>query len=523
MKVALYCRLSEEDKDKINPSDVSESIQNQRALLEGYALANNWQIYDVYSDDDWSGLDADRPDWNRLLKDAEAGKFDTIICKSQSRFTRDMEAVEKYIHKKFIEWGIRFIGLVDNADTSNKGNKKQRQIIGLTNEWYCEDVSDNVKAAFDVKRKSGKFIGSFAAFGYIKDPNDNNKLIVDEEAAKIVRQIYDWYLEGFGIQRITHELNKRQIPNPTIYKKQSGSNYKKTVDNNSLWNRTTVKRILQNPLYAGHMAQGKIKKVSYKSKKFVTIPKDEWIVVKNTHEPIVKESVFLEVQRRFKLRQRSTCEGQAHIFATKVKCLDCGSTMEKGTTSKDKGKYSFLRCKLYLKTPKENKMCTSHYIRLDTLEEVVTNKIKEYINNYLDEDNAVNILKIESEANNKVKSLEKEFDKTDMYLEEQTQLLKSLYIDKVKGIISEEMFVSLNSEFNKRKEFCEQKKKNIEKQIEEISNKANDIGEWTKTVKKYRDFDKLTHTMVNELIDFIEIGEKNKITGEQVVKIHWLF
>lgn len=523
MKAALYCRLSEEDKNKVSISDVSESIQNQRALLEGYVIANNWEIYDVYSDDDWSGLDEDRPEWNRLLKDAEDGKFNVVICKSQSRFTREMEAVEKYLHKKFIEWNIRFIGLVDNADTFNKGNKKQRQIVGLTNEWFCEDISENVKAAFDVKRKLGKFIGSFAAYGYAKDPADNNKLIIDEEAAKIVRQIYAWYLEGYGAQRITQELNKRKIPNPTFYKRKLGLNYKKSFNCSMLWNRLTVKRILQNPSYAGHMAQGKIKKLSYKSKKYINIPKQKWIIVKNTHEAIIQEEVFLEVQRRFKSRQKSTKKGQTHIFATKVKCLDCGGSMQKGITSKDRGEYPFLRCKLYLKTPKENKLCTSHYIKLNDLEKIVSKRLKEYINDYLDEDNAASILHAESEINNKIKDFRKELNRVNMYLQEQTQILESLYVDKVKGIISEEVFIDFNKKFMLEKGVYEQKREYINMQIKEISNKADNIDEWVKTVRKYKDFDKLTHEMVNDLIDYIEIGERNKVTDQQTIKIHWLF
>lgn len=523
MKAALYCRLSEEDRNKVDISDVSESIQNQKALLEGYVLANSWEIYDVYSDDDWSGLDADRPEWNRLLKDAEDGKFNVVICKSQARFTREMEAVEKYLHNKFIEWNIRFIGLVDNADTSNKGNKKQRQIMGLTNEWFCEDISENVKAALDVKRKLGKFIGSFAAYGYTKDPSDNNKLIVDEEAAEIVRQIYTWYLEGFGIQRITQELNNRQIPNPTFYKRKAGLNYKKTLNCSTLWNRLTVRRILQNQLYAGHMTQGKIKKISYKSKKYIQIPKQKWIIVKNTHEAIIQEEVFLEVQRRFKSRQKSTKKGKAHIFATKVKCLDCGGTMQKGVTSKDRGEYPFLRCKLYLKTPKENKMCTSHYIKLGNLEDAVSKKIKEYINVYLDEDNAASILHSESEINNKIKDLKKELNRVNMYLQEQTQILESLYVDKFKGIISEEVFIDFNKKFMLEKGVYEQKSEYINMQIKEISNKADNIDEWIKTIRKYKDFDNLTHEMVNDLIDYIEIGERNKVTDEQIIKVHWLF
>ena len=168
IKVAIYCRLSDEDKDKVISTKDSESIKNQKNILIKYAAQQGWSIYKIYSDDDFSGLDNQRPAWNEMIKDAKERKFNIILCKSQSRFTRDMEVVEKYLHNKFIEWGIRFIGLTDNSDTLNKGNKKQRQINGLVNEWYCEDVSENIKSVFDMKRKEGKFIGSFACYGYKK-------------------------------------------------------------------------------------------------------------------------------------------------------------------------------------------------------------------------------------------------------------------------------------------------------------------------------------------------------------------
>jgi site-specific DNA recombinase len=169
-KAAIYCRLSSEDKEKISDFSDSESIQNQKNLLMKYAIEKGWDIYKIYSDDDYSGLDKDRPEFNQMLKEAEEGKFNIILCKHQSRFTRDMELVEKYLHNKFIEWGIRFFTVVDAVDTSDKHNKKSRQINGLINEWYCEDVSESIRAVLRLKQQQGKFIGSFATYGYDKDP-----------------------------------------------------------------------------------------------------------------------------------------------------------------------------------------------------------------------------------------------------------------------------------------------------------------------------------------------------------------
>ena len=186
MKVAIYCRLSEEDRNKVNKEDDSNSIKNQKAMLIQYAVSQEWDLYDIYSDDDYAGSDRNRPQFKRLLADAESRKFDIILCKTQSRFTRELELVEKYIHGLFPIWGIRFVSIVDNADTANKGNKKARQINGLVNEWYLEDMSENIRSVLKSRRESGFHIGAFAPYGYEKERALKGHLCVDKEAAEIV-------------------------------------------------------------------------------------------------------------------------------------------------------------------------------------------------------------------------------------------------------------------------------------------------------------------------------------------------
>ncbi|MBQ4312060.1 MAG: recombinase family protein, partial [Oscillospiraceae bacterium] len=180
---AIYCRLSEEDRNKKNASDDSESIENQRSLLKGYCAENGWKIYDIYSDDDYTGSDRNRPAFRRMLADAQKKCFDVIVCKTLSRFTRELELVEKYINGLFPVWGIRFVSVVDNVDTAAKGNKKSRQIYGMVNEWFLEDMSDNIRAVLTDKRRNGRFIGAFAPFGYKKDPDSKGHLVIDEDAA----------------------------------------------------------------------------------------------------------------------------------------------------------------------------------------------------------------------------------------------------------------------------------------------------------------------------------------------------
>ena len=203
LRVGIYLRLSNEDRDKVNKDDDSESIKNQRNMLIDYIDKHpEFVLVDEYSDEDLSGAGTYRPEFERLIRDCENRKLDIVLCKSQSRFSRDMEVVEKYINNKFKEWNIRFIGLSDNADTDNNGNKKSRQINGLVNEWYLEDVSNNIRSAFNSKMKQGEFISPFASFGYEIDPNDNNKLIVDPVASEVVKNIYDLYLSGLGFTGI---------------------------------------------------------------------------------------------------------------------------------------------------------------------------------------------------------------------------------------------------------------------------------------------------------------------------------
>jgi len=201
-KAVLYLRLSKEDKDKLVKGDDSASIQNQRLLLTDYALQHDFQIVDVYSDDDESGLFDTRPEFDRMLTDAKLGKFQVVIAKSQSRFSRNMEHIEKYLHHDFPNLGIRFIGVVDGADTANIGNKKSRQINGLVNEWYCEDLSANIRSAFRAKMRDGQYLGSSCPYGYVKDPKNHNHLVIDEYAAGVVRKIFHLYLKGYGKAKI---------------------------------------------------------------------------------------------------------------------------------------------------------------------------------------------------------------------------------------------------------------------------------------------------------------------------------
>ncbi len=303
MLAAIYCRLSKEDAGREEGSN-SESIVNQQKLLKDYAQKHDFKIFDYYIDEDRSGLDRKRPEFLRLIEDARLGRFGVVLCKTQSRFTRDMEMVEKYIHGLFPLWGIRFISVVETYDTAIKGNKKARQISGLVNEWYCEDLSENIKAVLHKKMRDGEFIGSFACYGYVKS-EDRHGLEIEEETSKVVRQIYKMYLEGDSCRTIAEKLTNEKILTPTAWKRNVGLNYQNpsAVQNSSTecehsryaWSPNTIKRILSNETYIGTLVQGREQKVSFKSKKIKTVPKEAWIMVENHHPAIIDKEIFQKV------------------------------------------------------------------------------------------------------------------------------------------------------------------------------------------------------------------------------------
>lgn len=423
-------------------------------LLTDYAIDHGYYITDVYIDDDFSGLYCDRPAFHRLITDAKLQKFNIILVKTQSRFTRNMEHVEKYLHTDFPLLGIRFIGVVDGTDTSVKSNKKTRQINGLINEWYSEDLSDNIKSVFREKMKKGQFLGSFTCYGYQKDPKDKHHMVIDEEAANIVRQIFDLSFEGYGVNIIAKNLTARNIPTPTIYKQQHGLKFYNPNDNSyshqyGIWSTTTLKRILSNETYTGTLIQGREKKVNYKNKKIVIAPKEEWIVVKNNHEPIISKELFIKTQELLHQRRKicNSNQSQPHIFSSKIKCADCGSTMVK-TSGKSGGGYDYFVCQLSRKT--NGKACTRHAIRYEDIKVIIEGKIrdlfKEYSYNNIDylknripfedtrktyRDLKAKLTSCQTELNNLYKSI------TALYIDKVTEKIKEIDFTNMKKCLDE--------------------------------------------------------------------------------------
>lgn len=517
-KVAIYCRLSEEDRDKINSSDDSVSIQNQKSMLIQYCLDKQWDVYDIYSDDDYTGADRNRPAFKRLIEDAKARKFNIVLCKTQSRFTRELELVEKYIHGLFPLWGIRFISIVDNADTDNKGNKKSRQINGLVNEWYLEDMSDSIKSVLVDRRKKGYYIGAVALYGYKKDPDKKGHLVIDEEAAAVVREVFTLFAQGMGKMNIARMLNERGVPNPTEYKRLHGIAYKNPhSERGTLWHYFSVSDMLVNEMYIGNMVQGKYGSISYKTKQNKPRPKDQWYRVENTHEAIIDKALWDKVQALIKQRAKPFSNGNIGIFARKARCAYCGYTLRSSKMSDGR---RYLRCSTRMVSRDQ---CQGSCINVKRLEGYVIQAINDLSQEYLDKDELERKVEFEDDIAAQRKALEKEMQSYRKSYDEYSKCIQSLYLDKVKGLITDSDFVELSREFSDNRSKVEQLISHTEDRISNLQKRADEGKSKKEIILQYTNLDHLTRDVVDTLIDYISVGKRIPGTLDVPIEIHWNF
>ena len=516
-KVAIYCRLSEEDRNKQCDTDDSNSIQNQKSMLIQYAIEQGFEIFNIYSDDDYTGSDRNRPEFKRLLEDAQARKFDIILCKTQSRFTRELELVEKYIHGLFPIWGIRFISIVDNADTANKGNKKSRQINGLVNEWYLEDMSENIRSVLTNRRQNGFHIGSFALYGYKKDPEQKGHLIIDEEAAAIVREVFTLFSQGYGKTAIARILNDRGVPNPTEYKRRQGLRYKQPEGKYStLWKYFAIADMLENEIYIGNMVQGKYGSISYKTKINKPRPKDQWYRVENTHEPIIDRDLWNRVQELLQQRAHPFEVGSIGLFARKVRCAHCGYTMR---SSKNHGRH-YLTCS---SRHVSKDACIGSFISVGKLEQIVLAELKALSSALLDQDELERNITFRDSTAARKKRLTDDIVNYNKQIGERSHALRDLYLDKVRGIITEEDFVSLTDEFAQQKRMLVLRVADCERELAELEERIIAGDNRRALIQQYTNPVLLTREMVDILIDHITIGKRAKGEKCPPIEIHWNF
>lgn len=515
-RVAIYCRLSEEDRNKQSGMADSESIQNQKAMLADYARRQGWEISRIYSDDDYAGADRKRPEFNLLLEDARQRRFDIVLCKTQSRFTRELELVETYIHGLFPLWGIRFISIVDHADTANQGNKKSRQINGLVNEWYLEDMSENIKSVLANKRQNGFHIGSFALYGYQKDPNQKGRLIIDEEAAAVVREVFTLFSQGYGKTAIARILNARGIPNPTEYKRLKGLRYQQPRGaGGKLWKYSAIAAMLQNEIYIGNMVQGKYGSVSYKTKQNRPRPKEAWYRVEGTHEPVIEKELWEQVQKLLNQHAKPFTTGTVGIFARKARCANCGYCMR---SSKTRDRY-------YLKCPTRQVAagaCAGSFIAVEALEQAVIGELRCLSETCLDSERLRQHVRARSHPQNQMEMLSSHIEECQKKISDCSKGIRELYLDKVRGILPERDYVELLDTFSRERDCLESMVFKDQNQLA-LLGRAMREDRQEAAIDQYLETEHLDREMVEMMITSVSVGSRVPETGEIPVEIHWNF
>lgn len=573
-RVILYIRLSVEDGDVID-GDVSKSIRNQLLILLDECEKRNWVVVAIFCEEGISGADDNRPEWNKSLKFCENGNTEIVLCKSQSRFSRSMEMIEKYLHNEFIVWNIRFVGLVDSTDTSIAGNKKTRQINGLVNEWQVEDQSINIRAVLKNKQSNGLFTGSFAPYGYMKDPKDKYHFIIDEEAAKVVRKIFEMYASGEGASKICAYLNENKIPTRTVYKHQKGSKYncptfifdkrikykvekddtlimiadrfqssvKEIIEYNSLksekiqkgqiivipviykWRTTAVLRILKDEVYTGALVQHKNERISYKNKKTRRIPDEQRIVVPHCHEPIINQETWRIVSERFgkKKRTKSGKTGDIPLFSGKIKCECCGHPFYRDVKVRKGINYNYWRC--------GHRYCTAltacrndKSMKEVELCELIIGEINKQLDIYYERtlvEQNYYAKKINNSLDGELDLLNKEKNNIEKNISKKERTLALLYEDRANGIIDVDEFAMIKNKNSIDIKSLKERISQINKEMDDIETKKKQKIDTEKILKKYNRIEKLDRNILDEFISKIYIDYYNEETKTRKIKLEW--
>ncbi len=523
---ALYMRLSKDDDGTAE----SASIATQRKMLRTYADENAYTIAGEYIDDGWSGTNFDRPDFKRMIADIEAGKINMVITKDFSRLGRDYITAGQFTEMYFPEHNVRYIAINDGYDSVNPFNDIA-PFKHVINEMYARDTSKKIRSAFQTKMLEGSYIGNFAPYGYKKDPENKNHLIIDCEAAAVVREIFQMAAAGDRPSEIAAQLNQSSIASPAIYRCSTHPH----LDPNSYttrreWTSSTICKMLANVVYLGHTAQGKTSKPSFKSKTAFRKPRDEWHIVENTHEPLVTPDMFDLVRKRSVSRRNEPKTGFQNVFSGVARCADCGGNMSTTGSRKKGSPYNLVcgRYKLY-----GSKECSNHFIDYELLHQSVLSEVKEMLK--LSEKDKKQVLadmekarrsERENETDHETAKLLKTLDARDKELD---ALIRRLYEDNVSGKISDERFTKLNAAYEAEQRQVSQKIKLLKKpSIEETSDKES-RRRFMELLDGLADISELTPNLVKRLIDRIEVGQgeyeqtPKARKKRQTVKIFWRF
>lgn len=471
--VAIYIRLSKEDET----SGESESIQNQKKLLTKYVKEQGYTLVDIYIDDGYTGTNFNRPGFQRMLKDIKDGKVNMVITKDLSRLSRDYIGTGEYVEKWFPLHNVRYVALTDNIDTFlDNSNNDIAPFKAILNDMYAKDLSKKIRTALHTMQSEGKWVGGCPPFGYKVDPNDKNHLVIDEIEAPIVRRIFNMFVGGIRINNIRDIFNDEKIP---TFSTTRNRNFVRNGNNGNIygyWCNTTIKKILQNRLYTGDMIQNRRSRLSYKYRKIICNPKENWVIVENTHEAIIDKITFNKVQKLMPKQHQRNDKKEYFLLDGLLVCADCGHNI--GIRARRANGKSTTVCNYYRKYNKNSRLCTSHGFDYDTLEQGVENEIRKVIHLVSNQNLELKIFKkykknITCDVSKKTK------EKLEFEINSITNNLDNMYIDKLQGKIAEDMYERV---YNKLRNEISLKGDKIKK-INEYLDKANNYEDSFNIIK----------------------------------------
>ena len=507
-RAAIYCRLSKDD----DLDGESASIANQRDMLEHYCEKQGWEVVEVYQDDGYTGLNMERPDLKRMIKAIERRQVNLVITKDLSRLGRNYLQTGYLIEDFFPRNGVRYIAMNDGIDTLRENNDIA-PFKNILNEMYSKDISKKVHSSYLLKAQKGEFTGCVAPFGYRKDPEDKNHLLVDEETAPIVRQIFRWALEGHGPNFIRRRLEEQKVPCPTWWNRERGLRNtrtkweKKDPENGRyMWDFSVIKDLLMNPVYTGAIASQK-KDYRFKIGTIGEKKPQDWIVVEQRHEPLIDCKSFAIVQDKLKSRQRPRQNGETSLFAGLIKCGECGKSLTIRTTHA-KHPQQIYACKTYGAFGKTH--CSQHRVEYDTLYRLVLNKIRECAKAALT-DGAAIAGKLtdtcEAEQKGQREALERSLAKDEERIEVLEKMVLRLYEDMVAGRISEANFNLMLDKTQKEQAELKARAGETRKKLTDAAKIENDARQWVDAIQEYADITELDAATLNRLIKEIVVHE----------------
>lgn len=503
-KVGIYIRLSKEDEEKEKYSE-SESIQNQRALLMQYIKENKLNFIAEYVDDGISGTSFDRPGFNKMIEDIENGKINMVITKDLSRLGRNYVQSGYYTETYFPEHNVRYIAILDNIDTAiDSANNDIAPFKSILNEMYAKDTSKKINSVLQSKRKQGEYLGT-APYGYKKDPENKYHLIVDEEAAKVVKLIFEKYLKGYGTMQIADYLSEQKIPIPSDYNKKKRGAKSITY---GLWAQSTVRFILSNEIYTGTVIQGKRKKLSFKSKKFIDVPEEDWVKVPNMHEAIVSIEDYERAKRIIESTKGSRVVENDYLFKGLLRCYDCKGYI--GIRSPDKNGNIYGRCQRYGRYGKFD-VCSPHNFNYQVFEESMILVLKEICKEYSNKKRLEEIVKKSKSKEDKELDLKNRLKTYEAQIQKETRKLELLYEDRLSEIIAVDSYIeNANRIKNEIKEYQERIKE-IQQELSGEENSKNKDEKLNNLVDEFLNMEKPTKEIIREFIDKIEIHSDKQV------------